>query len=108
MLNAALMTEAIAELDKLAADNKGWALILTGKGRGFCAGADLSMFIANVSEDQSPGELVASAMQRYFNPLALRLYEFPKPVVTAINGIAAGGGAALALCADTVLASNRW
>ena len=106
-LNLPLMAEMIAELDSLAADDKVRALILTGTGRGFCAGADLSMVLANAADSRSPGELVAETMQQYFNPLAQRLYDFPKPVVTAVNGIAAGGGAALALCADIVLASDK-
>ena len=78
-------------------------LLLTGAGRGFCAGQDLS------DRSVSPGgvgvDLGASLEDRY-NPLVRRLVALPVPVVCAVNGVAAGAGANLALAADIVLAAR--
>ncbi|NCF17156.1 MAG: enoyl-CoA hydratase [Haliea sp.] len=106
VLNAALIEEVSAVLGELAADERVRALVLTGSGRGFCAGADLGSIGQGGASGESIGEMVASLMQSHFNPMMEHLYHFPRPVVCAVNGIAAGGGAALALCGDIVLASQ--
>jgi 2-(1,2-epoxy-1,2-dihydrophenyl)acetyl-CoA isomerase len=105
-LSVDLIGEMKTALGELAADEKVGALIITGKGRAFCAGADLSGDLRNSTAPASPGERVAATMAREFNPLMEMIYTFPRPVVTAINGIAAGGGAGLALCSDLAVASD--
>jgi 2-(1,2-epoxy-1,2-dihydrophenyl)acetyl-CoA isomerase len=79
------------------------ALLLTGAGRGFCAGQDLSE--RNVAPGTAPIDLSVSLGSNY-NPLVRRLRELPKPVVCAVNGVAAGAGANIALTCDVVIAAR--
>jgi 2-(1,2-epoxy-1,2-dihydrophenyl)acetyl-CoA isomerase len=79
------------------------ALLLTGAGRGFCAGQDLSE--RAVKADAAPVDL-GYTLSTFYNPLIRSLREMPKPVVSAVNGVAAGAGANLALAADVVLAAR--
>lgn len=83
-----------------ALDNgKTRAILLTGTGRGFCAGADLS-------GARSPGTDIDGGMRDFYNPTMLMVAECPLPVVVAVNGAAAGGGSSLALMGDIVLAAE--
>jgi len=79
------------------------ALLLTGAGRGFCAGQDLAE--RDVRAGASPIDLSVSLASNY-NPLVRRLRSLPKPVVCAVNGVAAGAGANIALACDIVLAAR--
>ncbi|CAI1588725.1 4-chlorobenzoyl coenzyme A dehalogenase-1 [Serratia quinivorans] len=79
-------------------------LLITGAGRGFCAGQDLND--RNVSVEQQAPDLGLS-VERFYNPLIRRLTALPKPVVCAVNGVAAGAGAALALACDIVIAADN-
>jgi len=94
-----------AALDRVEADSKIRALVITGAGRGFCAGADLSEF------DFAPGpDLVKRAdpgpvIDQAFNPTARRLQNLRMPTIVAVNGVAAGAGASLAMCCDIAIAS---
>ncbi len=78
------------------------ALVLTGAGRGFCAGQDLADL------DFTPGAAtdLGALIDTHFNPLVRRLQGLPLPVIAAVNGIAAGAGANLALACDLVLAAK--
>jgi 2-(1,2-epoxy-1,2-dihydrophenyl)acetyl-CoA isomerase len=78
------------------------AVLLTGAGRGFCAGQDLSE--RNLSAD-APIDLSVS-LGSHYNPLVRRLRELPKPIVCAVNGVAAGAGANIALACDLVIAAR--
>ncbi|MBI1399518.1 MAG: enoyl-CoA hydratase [Hyphomonas sp.] len=103
-LNRALMEYFRDALAVAAADASVRALIITGAGRGFCAGADL------VEQTDKPpvsrGQGISDGMTSHFNPLARDLAAFPKPTVAAVNGVAAGGGVGLALACDIVLAAR--
>jgi 2-(1,2-epoxy-1,2-dihydrophenyl)acetyl-CoA isomerase len=90
---------ALAEAE---ADSDCRALLLTGAGRGFCAGQDLNDRLAK------PGETVVlgSTLEAYYNPLVRKLRALPFPVVAAVNGVAAGAGANIALACDIVLAAR--
>ena len=105
-LDEALLLEMISALRELAGTDEVRALIITGRGRGFCGGADLNAVSGLAIAGESMGRQVSDQMRRAFNPMMELLYGFPRPVVSAINGVAAGGGAAIALCADIVLASR--
>jgi len=79
------------------------AVLLTGAGRGFCAGQDLAE--RSVDAGAAPIDLAVSIGSHY-NPLVRRMRELPKPIVCAVNGIAAGAGANIALACDLVLAAR--
>jgi len=79
------------------------ALLISGAGRGFCAGQDLSE--RKVGDRAAPIDLSVSLGSNY-NPLVRRMRELPKPIVCAVNGVAAGAGANIALACDLVLAAR--
>lgn len=81
------------------------AVVLTGAGRAFNAGADMSLLNA-IAESDEPGETVAAAMESRFNPMMRALNALSKPVIAAVNGPAAGGGASIALSCDIVVAAR--
>ena len=81
------------------------ALLLTGEGRAFCAGQDLAEV---VPPDGSPGPGASRRSSREnYNPLVRRIVALEKPIVCAVNGVAAGAGANLALACDVVLAATN-
>ncbi len=92
-------------LDKAEADKNIRALVITGAGRGFCAGADLSEFDfapgPNLVERADPGPVIEQA----FNPTARRLTSLRMPTIAAVNGVAAGAGSSLALTCDIAVAA---
>ncbi|MGH8801539.1 MAG: enoyl-CoA hydratase-related protein, partial [Casimicrobiaceae bacterium] len=88
-------------LSRTAVDSSIRVLLLTGEGRGFCAGQDLAD--RAVAPGADPVDLGAS-IENYYRPLVLALRELPLPVVCAVNGVAAGAGANLALACDLVVA----
>lgn len=77
-------------------------LVLTGAGRGFCAGQDLN------DRAVAPGEAVdlGHSVESYYNPLVRRLTSLPLPVIARVNGVAAGAGANIALACDIVIAGH--
>ena len=106
-LDVELIGALRSALAEHAANEQTKAVIITGTGRAFCSGADLVSFLSGASLDPaSVGRQVARSMDVAFNPLMRDMMAFSKPIVTAINGMAAGGGAAMALCADVILAGK--
>ncbi|WP_421729622.1 2-(1,2-epoxy-1,2-dihydrophenyl)acetyl-CoA isomerase PaaG [Brevundimonas sp.] len=90
-------------LTRIEATSELRVLILTGAGRGFCAGQDLSD--RAVSPGDAPVDLGAS-VEDFYNPMIRRLVALPVPVVCAVNGVAAGAGANIALACDIVIAAR--
>ncbi len=95
--------EIRSALASIRADSTVRALLITGAGRGFCAGQDLSA--RHVPIDQEMPD-VGKSLDTNFNPLIRRLRALEIPVVAAVNGVAAGAGANLALASDIVLAAR--
>jgi 2-(1,2-epoxy-1,2-dihydrophenyl)acetyl-CoA isomerase len=77
------------------------AVYITGAGKGFSAGQDL----AEVVDPNGPG--MNRILSEHYNPIVTRIRQLPKPVVAAVNGVAAGAGANMALCCDIVVASPQ-
>ncbi len=105
-LTKTLIDEMRVALGEAAHDAAVKVLLITGAGRGFCAGADLADSGFPNDGSRSPGQQVAHSMEIGYNPLARDLGSFPKPVVVAVNGVCAGGGVGLALAGDIVLAAR--
>jgi len=103
-LDRATVIDLTAQLVDAEADETCRAVLLTGTGRGFCAGADLSARGGNVDSDK-PRD-VGQVIEETWNPLARRLSNLRMPSVCAVNGVAAGAGANLALGCDIVLAAR--
>jgi 2-(1,2-epoxy-1,2-dihydrophenyl)acetyl-CoA isomerase len=101
--NTLMHQEVRHALTALAADTEARVLILTGAGRGFCAGQDLGDR-ASVPAG-APADL-GESIERYYNPLILMLRRLPLPVIAAVNGVAAGAGANIAFACDLVLAAR--
>lgn len=101
--NAQMHEEVRAAMKTVQRDDSIRCLLLAANGRGFCAGQDLSD--RNVAPGAEAPDLGASLEQRY-NPLIRRLVKLEKPVVCAVNGVAAGAGANIALACDIVLAAE--
>jgi len=95
--------ELAQALDVVEGDPAVRALLLAGAGRGFCAGQDLN------DRAVAPGGAavdLGESVERYYAPLIRRLTALPKPIVCAVNGVAAGAGANIALACDIVLAAK--
>jgi 2-(1,2-epoxy-1,2-dihydrophenyl)acetyl-CoA isomerase len=93
---ALLMQE---KLDEAASLHEVRAIYITGAGKAFCAGQDISELVG----DNKVG--IAQILSEHYNPIVQRIRKIPKPVIAAVNGVAAGAGANIALCCDIVVAS---
>jgi 2-(1,2-epoxy-1,2-dihydrophenyl)acetyl-CoA isomerase len=87
-------------LDDCAANPAVRCIYITGSGKAFCAGQDLAELVG----DNPPG--FEQILSEHYNPIVQRLRTIPKPVVCAVNGVAAGAGANIALCGDVVVAAE--
>jgi 2-(1,2-epoxy-1,2-dihydrophenyl)acetyl-CoA isomerase len=106
-LNAAgieLMTELQAAVDGFIHDEAVRAIVLTGEGRGFCSGANLSG--GSVSRGGGASKGPNEGLIKVYNPFLSTLRRSPKPVVAAVNGVAAGVGVSLALACDLLVAAE--
>ena len=100
----ALMHDEVREAMKDARDNSEVrCLVITAAGRGFCAGQDLSDRSVKVS-DEAPD--LGESVEKNYNPLIRNIMTMEKPVLCAVNGVAAGAGASIALACDIVLAAK--
>lgn len=100
---AAMHAEVREVLTRAADDPQVRAVLLTGAGRGFCAGQDLND--RAVSAGDAPPDL-GDSVEKYYNPLIRLLTGMEKPVICAVNGVAAGAGANIALACDIVIAGR--
>ena len=102
-LNAGLIEGLLAGIKRAGTDPECRAVLITGAGRGFCAGADLA------NRAFAPGAArpdLGEALEKGLNPIIRAIRNLPKPVVCAVNGPAAGAGASIALACDIVLAAK--
>ena len=89
-------------LDTCEKDNRVRAIVLTGNGKAFCAGQDLKEV---TSPDLNPG--FKKILEEHYNPIITRIRNIEKPILAAVNGVAAGAGANIALACDVVVANEK-
>ena len=95
-----------AALARVAEENDTWVVVLTGAGRGFCAGLDLKDYGILPGIDGLPAGRIAQRSMRAYSRIVLTMRRMPQPVVAAVNGPAYGGGMCLALAADLRIAAR--
>ncbi|MBL4715630.1 MAG: 2-(1,2-epoxy-1,2-dihydrophenyl)acetyl-CoA isomerase [Bacteroidia bacterium] len=98
--NREMATEVQSALDECKSNREVRAVLLTGEGKGFSAGQDLAEAIAN------NGPSIKEIVNKTYNPIILKIRKLEKPVVAAVNGVAAGAGANIALACDIVIAGK--
>ena len=98
--NKAMALELQNALDNCMTDDSIRAIVLTGEGKAFCAGQDL----AEATDPNGPE--LKSIVKDHYNPIILKLRNLEKPVIAAVNGVAAGAGANIALACDIVFAKK--
>jgi 2-(1,2-epoxy-1,2-dihydrophenyl)acetyl-CoA isomerase len=96
------LQDALKEAEKDAGVR---AVIITGAGRGFCSGQDLQN--RSFSDDSKAKPSLGDSIRRRYNPIVLRIRRMEKPVIAAINGVAAGAGASLAFACDIKIAADN-
>lgn len=88
-------------LDKCEANSEIRCIVITGAGKAFCAGQDLAEVVTK------DGPSISEIVSKHYNPIILRIRTIEKPIVAAINGVAAGAGANIALACDVTIASDK-
>src|ERR1051326_5833111 len=94
--NREMALQLISELEKAEKDKSVRAVLITGEGKAFCAGQDLGEAI----DPNGPG--IKKIVEEHYNPIILKIRNIEKPVIAAVNGVAAGAGANIALACDIV------
>ena len=103
-LDSEMMLEIHKAVDSVQANKDIRVLVLTGNGRAFCAGQDLADPAMQIIDGKLPD--IGDLVERLFKPLVMRLQNLRVPTIAAVNGLAAGGGASIALACDIVLAAK--
>jgi 2-(1,2-epoxy-1,2-dihydrophenyl)acetyl-CoA isomerase len=98
--NQAMALALQSALDKSAADENVRAIVITGEGKAFCAGQDL----AEATDPDGPA--LQQIVRDHYNPIILKIRNIEKPVIAAVNGVAAGAGANIALACDITIAKK--
>jgi 2-(1,2-epoxy-1,2-dihydrophenyl)acetyl-CoA isomerase len=101
----ALSADLLDVLRDVASDDAVRAVMLTGAGRAFCSGADLKEGAQGAAANDGALD-TAGTLTRWYHPIVTTIREMPKPVISAVNGPAAGAGLSLALAADLVVAKE--
>lgn len=101
-LTVAMKEALLAALQQARVDEQARAIVLTGEGRGFCVGQDLNEHLAGLDA----GDTELSTVRAHYNPIIESIMAMPKPVIAAVNGMAAGAGAALAFACDIRIAAD--
>lgn len=99
--NRAMSLELISALEQAESDDSVRAILLTGAGRGFCAGQDLSEAVGDDAYE------IEDIIEKQYNPIVKLLRRIEKPIVCAVNGVAAGAGANIAFACDITIASSE-
>lgn len=99
-INKPLAMEIQKALDDCASDKEVRCIVLSGEGKAFCAGQDLGEIV------DPNGPPLDEIVEFHYNPIVMKIKEMPKPIVCAVNGVAAGAGANIALACDIVLATS--
>src|SRR6185312_15017249 len=103
-LSTELKDALVAALTEVGADPEVRAVVLTGSGRGFCVGQDLTEHVQLLqANDPTP----LSTVEQHYNPITIALAEMAKPVIAAVNGMAAGAGASFAFACDLRVVSDQ-
>lgn len=105
-LSLAAIQQLLQTLRAAALDTSLRALIVTGAGRGFCAGWQLDESGVPGLPEESFGVRQAHLMEEYFNPVIQALHDMPVPTIAAVNGVCAGAGVSIALATDIVVAAE--
>jgi 2-(1,2-epoxy-1,2-dihydrophenyl)acetyl-CoA isomerase len=100
--NDAMHGELRRAIEEIEADETCRAVMITGAGRGFCAGQDLNDRLVAPGEKLPP----STSLEQHYNPLVRKLRSLPFPVIAAVNGVAAGAGCNIALACDIVIAGR--
>lgn len=103
-LDSEMMLEIHQAVDSVQANKNIRVLVLTGNGRAFCAGQDLADPAMQTVDGKLPD--IGDLVERLFKPLVMKLQNLRVPTIAAVNGLAAGGGASIALACDIVLAAK--
>ncbi len=103
--NGDMRRELTSAFSAIETDDAARAVVLAANGRGFCAGQDLRERLGAYEGGQAP--VLGETLRQEYNPLILAMRRLPKPIVGAINGVAAGAGCSLALACDLRIASDQ-